>query len=206
MFTGIIHGTAPIVALEQREGLTTFTLDLTELGDLSTLQIGASIALDGACLTVVAFDGPLVTFDAMAETLRLTTLGALKRGERVNVERAATFGQEIGGHLLSGHITAVATIVAIDTPANNHVITFKLDPPWIKYVLHKGYIGLAGASLTIADPDPDAHTFCVHLIPETLRRTSFGWLTVGDRVNVDLDQQTVAIVNTVERYLAHNRI
>jgi riboflavin synthase len=205
MFTGIIHGTAPILALIERPGLTTFTLDLAELGDTSTLAIGASVALDGACLTAVTIEGSIVSFDAMAETLRLTTLGALKQGDRVNVERAATFGQEIGGHLLSGHITTQATIASIQRPENNHIITFKLDAPWIKYVLHKGYIGIAGASLTIADPDQDAHTFAVHLIPETLRRTSFGWLKEGDRVNIDLDQQTVAIVDTVERYLAAQR-
>lgn len=202
MFTGIIHGTAAVVAVEERPGLTTFVVDLTGIGDTATLEIGASVALDGACLTAVAIEGPLVRFDAMAETLRLTTLGQVKAGDRVNAERAAMFGQEIGGHLLSGHISAQAEIVKIERPENNHIITFRIDKPWIKYVLHKGYIGLAGASLTIADPDYEQGTFQVHLIPETLRRTSFGWLKAGDRVNVDLDQQTVAIVDTVERYMA----
>jgi riboflavin synthase len=204
MFTGIVQGTAPITSLTPKTGLTSFSIDLAHISDTSTLTLGASVSINGVCLTVTHIDGSIAHFDAIAETLRLTTLSQLKPGDLVNVERAASFGQEIGGHLLSGHISATASVTSITTPENNYIITLEHDPALSKYILHKGYIGLHGASLTIVKPDPLAHSFQVHLIPETLRQTTFASLKPGDLINVELDTQTVAIVDTAERIIAQH--
>ena len=140
----------------------------------------------------------------MQATLEQTNLGLLQVGERVNVERAAKFGDEIGGHAMSGHISLTAEIVDIITSPNNCTVWFSLPLETMKYVLRKGYIGIDGCSLTIAEVD--AGRFCVHLIPETLSRTLFGERKVGDRVNIEFDPQTQAIVDTVERVLENKGV
>ncbi|MCR9298648.1 riboflavin synthase subunit alpha [Vibrio fluvialis] len=199
MFTGIVQGTAKVVTIEKKEKFQTHVLELPEaLGQ--GLSIGASVAHNGCCLTVTKIDGTQVSFDLMQETLRLTNLGELAAGDFVNIERAAKFGDEIGGHSMSGHISQMATIVdVIDTP-NNRTIWFELPPQHMKYVLAKGFIGLDGCSLTIGEVK--ANRFNVHLIPETMQRTLFGYKQMGDHVNVEFDPQTQAIVDTVERVLA----
>jgi len=150
--------------------------------------------------TVTKIADELVSFDLMQATLQLTNLGALRVGDRVNIERAAKFGDEIGGHSMSGHISTTATIdQIIDTP-NNRTIWFKLPyDDAMKYILAKGYIGVDGCSLTIGEVEADR--FSVHLIPETLNRTLFGQRNVGESVNIEFDPQTQAIVDTVERVL-----
>ncbi|MBY8244878.1 riboflavin synthase subunit alpha [Vibrio fluvialis] len=199
MFTGIVQGTAKVVTIEKKEKFQTHVLELPEaLG--KDLSIGASVAHNGCCLTVTKIDGTQVSFDLMQETLRLTNLGELAAGDLVNIERAAKVGDEIGGHSMSGHISQMATIVdVIDTP-NNRTIWFELPPQHMKYVLAKGFIGLDGCSLTIGEVK--ANRFNVHLIPETMQRTLFGYKQMGDHVNVEFDPQTQAIVDTVERVLA----
>lgn len=199
MFTGIVQGTAKVVAIEKKEKLQTHTLVLD--GVLSQgLEIGASVAHNGCCLTVTKIDGERVDFDLMQATLALTNLGDLDVGDRVNIERAARFGDEIGGHSMSGHISLMGEIVdVIDTP-NNRTIWFEIPQDKVKYVLAKGYIGLDGCSLTIGEVE--GTRFSVHLIPETLQRTLFGMRKIGDKINVEFDPQTQAIVDTVERVLA----
>lgn len=199
MFTGIVQGMAEVVAIDKKEAFQTHTIRLPEA--LNTgLEIGASVAHNGCCLTVTKIDGEQISFDLMQATLKLTNLGALRIGDAVNVERAAKFGDEIGGHGMSGHVSLVATVSeVIDTP-NNRTIWFELPQESMKYVLAKGYIGLDGCSLTIGEVE-DCR-FSVHLIPETLQRTLFGKRKAGDRINVEFDPQTQAIVDTVERVLA----
>lgn len=199
MFTGIVQGTAKVVAIEKKEKFQTHTLVLD--GVLSQgLEIGASVAHNGCCLTVTKIDGERVDFDLMQATLALTNLGDLDVGDRVNIERAARFGDEIGGHSMSGHISLMGEIVdVIDTP-NNRTIWFEIPQDKVKYVLAKGYIGLDGCSLTIGEVE--GTRFSVHLIPETLQRTLFGMRKIGDKINVEFDPQTQAIVDTVERVLA----
>jgi riboflavin synthase len=141
----------------------------------------------------------------MAQTLALTTLGALREGSRVNVERSARSGVEIGGHVLSGHVDAQVRITAIRRPENNHVIRFAVPAPWMKYLFAKGFVALNGASLTIADcgRESDGSGWIeVWLIPETLRMTTFGEKAEGDAVHLEIDRQTQVIVETVERVLA----
>ncbi|RTZ16815.1 riboflavin synthase subunit alpha [Vibrio aquaticus] len=199
MFTGIVQGMAEIVSIDKRDKFQTHTLKLP--GALSQgLDIGASVAHNGCCLTVTKISGELVDFDLMQATLSLTNLGELEPGSRVNIERAAKFGDEIGGHSMSGHISLVGEVTeVIDTP-NNRTIWFEVPAEKIKYVLAKGYIGLDGCSLTIGEVE--GNRFSVHLIPETLQRTLFGERQVGDKINVEFDPQTQAIVDTVERVLA----
>jgi riboflavin synthase len=140
----------------------------------------------------------------MQESLDRSTLGNLRVGAKVNFERSLKFGQEIGGHLLSGHIDFSAQITKVDTPPNNHQITFAAPADWMRYIFPKGYVALNGASLTVARCDKGAGTFEVCLIPETLRLTTFGSLRAGDRVNVEIDRQTQVIVDTVTAYLKDN--
>jgi len=160
------------------------------------------VAVGGVCLTATEIDGDRVRFDAMAETLRRTTLGALQVGARVNVERSYRVGDEVGGHIVSGHVTGTAEIVAVEATETNRAVTFRCDPSWMKYLLPKGFVALDGCSLTLSDVDARASTFRVWFIPETLRLTSFGQKTEGDLVNLELDSRTQTIVDTVESYLA----
>lgn len=201
MFTGIVQACVPIVSVENKPGLVTFSLKLPD-ALLRELSIGASVAVDGVCLTVTRREDDLVTFDAMEETQNRTTLGGVEAGARVNVERSATVGDEIGGHLVSGHVTGQAEIAKIETPENNHVVTFRVPKEWMKYIFPKGFIALDGVSLTLVDVDRDEGLFTVWFIPETLRRTTFGWKQAGDRVNVEIDSRTQIIVETVERVLS----
>lgn len=199
MFTGIVQGTAPVVAIDEKSNFRTHVVKFPpEL--LPGLALGASVSNNGCCLTVTHIDGDLVSFDLMKETLRLTNLGEVKAGGLVNLERAAKFGDEIGGHLMSGHIVSTAEVVKILTSEHNRQIWFRLPTPdMMKYILHKGFIGIDGISLTVGEVTKSR--FCVHLIPETLQRTTLGSRRLGDKVNIELDPQTQAIVNTVERVL-----
>lgn len=200
MFTGIVQACLPVTSIETKPGLTTLGLPmLPVLGD--DLQMGASVAVDGVCLTVCRMEGELAYFDAMVETLQKTSLGQVAEGKKVNVERSMKVGDEIGGHVLSGHVMTTATIVKVDDTENNRAVTFQVDPSWMKYIFPKGFIALDGASLTIVDVDKEQGTFSVYFIPETLRLTVFGFKGVGDKVNVELDAQTQAIVDTVENVL-----
>lgn len=199
MFTGIVQTTLTIASLAQKPGLSTFALDLPA-SMLNGLTLGASVALNGTCLTVTNIDGSRVYFDAMAQTLRLTNLGQLKQGDLVNVERAARIGDDIGGHLISGHIAGQVEILAIERPENNCIVWFSIPAEFKAYILDKGYIGLNGCSLTIAEVRDDR--FCVYLIPETLRVTLFGTAKIGDKINLEIDSHTQAVVDTVERVLA----
>lgn len=200
MFTGIIQGKYPVKNIREAENLREFTIEFLE-DNLDGLKIGASVAINGACMTVTKIDGQLVSFDAMLETLQKTNLGDVQQGDFVNVERSARMGDEIGGHVMSGHIIATAEIVKIENPENNHVVTFKIEPRLMKYVLDKGFIGLDGASLTIVSPDKVAGTFDVWLIPETMKITAYSDRQVGDKVNVELDSRTQIIVDAVEEVL-----
>lgn len=196
MFTGIVQGIATVASVESQTGLSRFLIRLPA-GHADNVSIGASVALNGACLTVTRQDGDCLNFDAMQETLSLTTLGSLRPGDPVNFERAARIGDEIGGHLLSGHIHTTGEVVAIDRPENNRTLHFQLPETWSRYLFAKGYIAVNGASLTIGAVD--GARFNVHLIPETLRATTFGELKVGDRVNIEIDSQTQTIVDTLQR-------
>lgn len=199
MFTGIIQGTAEITTITEKENFRTHTIRLPP-ALLPGLMPGASVAHNGCCLTVTTIDGDQVSFDLMQETLRVTNLGAVKVGDRVNVERAARFGDEIGGHAMSGHIMATAEVSQVVESENNRQVWFSIPAGLGRYIFTKGYIGIDGISLTIGEVR--SGEFCVNLIPETLTHTTIGIRQPGDRVNIEIDPQTQAIVDTVERVLA----
>lgn len=203
MFTGIVQGMAKVISIEKKESFQTHVVQLDSSMN-EGLSIGASVAHNGCCLTVTKIDGEYISFDLIQSTLRLTNLGEVKVGQAVNIERAAKFGDEIGGHTMSGHIAMVAEISdVIDTP-NNRTVWFTLPEESMRYVLPKGFIGLDGCSLTIGEVE--GNRFSVHLIPETLQRTLFGQRQQGDKVNVEFDPQTQAIVDSVERVLAAKKL
>ena len=199
MFTGIVQGIAPIHSVVEKTNFKTHVIKMPqEL--LTDLEIGASVAHNGVCLTVTKIDKDLVSFDLMTETLRVTNLGSLREGDYVNIERAMRMGTEIGGHILSGHIYCTAKVAQIIPSENNLQIRFELPQTDVmKYILHKGFIAVDGISLTVGEVK--GRQFSVNLIPETLHRTLIGKRQIGDLVNIEIDPQTQAIVDTVENYL-----
>ncbi|AKD37537.1 riboflavin synthase subunit alpha [Pasteurella multocida subsp. multocida OH4807] len=200
MFTGIVQGTAMVVSIQDKANFRTQIVKMPQ-EMLKGLEIGASVANNGVCLTVTEINQDLVSFDLMAETLRITNLGSLSVGDYVNIERAMQMGSEIGGHLLSGHVYCTAEVKQIVLSENNYQIWFELpNLEVMKYILTKGFIAIDGISLTIGEVKEQQ--FCVNLIPETLTRTLIGKRAIGDKVNIEIDPQTQAIVDTVERYLA----
>ncbi|HET6472890.1 MAG TPA: riboflavin synthase subunit alpha [Pseudomonadales bacterium] len=199
MFTGIVQGLCRVAAVVDEPGLRRLRIDLGELA--LGLATGASVAVNGTCLTATQIDAGRVGFDLIRESADRSNLGAIRAGDYVNIERSLKFGDEIGGHVLSGHVADVVTVAQIDTAANERTIWFDVAPQWLPYLFHKGFVALDGASLTIARVDRERHRIAVSLIPETIARTTLGRSVVGDRVNIEIDAQTQAIVTTVERLL-----
>ncbi len=200
MFTGIVQGLCEVASVETASNLRRLCIGL---GDLAAgLEPGASVAVNGTCLTVTRTESGLACFDVIRETLDRTNLGTLEPGCRVNVERSFRVGDEIGGHLVSGHVSGVATVTRLEEAANERNVFFSVPASLMKYLTPKGFVALDGASLTLAHLDRDGAEIGVCLIPETTARTTLGRVQVGDRVNIEVDSQTQTIVETVERLLA----
>lgn len=195
MYTGIVAGACSVLAVEDGDEVRSLVVDLD--GHEGGLEVGASVALDGVCMTVVAIDGSQIRFDAISETLERTTLSDLVEGDRVNVERSLRMGDELGGHILSGHVMTTAEILA--KIERGEGIDLLVENPEVArpYILKKGFIAVDGMSLTIGEvSDGD---FALHIIPETLRVTTIGDKTVGERVNIEVDSRTQAVVETMMR-------
>ena len=190
-----------VVAVDDEPGLRRLQIELTGL--VESLSPGASVAINGTCLTVTSIAGTHVSFDVIRETVDRTNLADVAVGDDVNVERSLRFGDEIGGHVLSGHVADVVTVARIDTGPAERTLWFDVPPAWMVYLFHKGFVALDGASLTIAALDVQAHRVAVSLIPETIERTTLGRVRKGDRVNLEVDAQSQAIVTTVERLLTN---
>lgn len=195
MFTGIVTELASVIDIK-RERDHVHLLVRSQL--TSGLSIGASVAIDGVCLTVTAFNQDSMEFDVIQETLKLTTLGSLQPNSMIHLERSLRIGDEMGGHLVSGHVHGVGKVTKIEPSP------FKL---WLEvpqglshYIFAKGFISLAGTSLTVVERVEDS--FSVALIPETLRMTKFKDVKIGDFLNIELDQQTKTIVDTISRIMA----
>ena len=191
MFTGIVQGTGCVQSV-RRDSVVTIDV---QIPSTDGLEIGASVSIDGVCLTATSVSDT-VTFDVIPETLDRTTLGSLSSGSNVNVERALKFGDELGGHLLSGHIMGTAEIVAVE----NQDYTIQCPPEMAEYIQEKGYIAVDGISLTIGKTSGEG-AFDVHIIPETLRLTTLGSKGVGDQVNIEIDAMTQAVVETTKRLM-----
>jgi len=204
MFTGIVLTQAIVKKAIHEGGILRLTLQVAN-DYAANLTLGASIAINGCCLTVVSFEKQsaefsFIDFDVIDETLRLTNLGGLTEHDTVNFERSVTFGTELGGHIVSGHIHCMAEIIAINHDQNNCKMHLSLAADWQKYVLYKGFVSVNGASLTVGEVDEQG--FWLHLIPETLAITNLDKYSVGDKLNIEVDQQTYTIINTVENYLS----
>lgn len=199
IFTGIVQGTCRVVELERGLGTVALAVDLSGLAD--GLELGASVAVNGCCLTAVAVEGRIVRFDLIRPTLEATNLGDLQCGSRVNVERSLRVGDEVGGHLLSGHVAATVPVTDVRVGSGYRRLTLAIPAFWMRYLSVKGFVALNGASLTIAELDRETSTIAVGLIPETLARTTFADTHPGDRLNLEVDAQTQAIVDTVRSML-----
>lgn len=199
MFTGIVQGVGKIIQIIDKDKLRSYKIELPK-HLMQNLQIGASIANDGCCLTLTGFGDDWVIFDIMQETLSITTLGDKKVGDYINIERSAKYGDEVGGHIMSGHVACTAKITQIIKTETNCTMVIEIPSPFQKYILYKGFIGIDGASLTIGKINDNQ--FSIHLIPETLAITTLKDKKEGDKVNIEIDSQTQAIVDTVERVMA----
>jgi riboflavin synthase len=193
VFTGIVQELGRVVAVAPADGAARLTLAGALLADCA---LGDSVAVDGVCLTVAARDGETVVMDVMGETLRCTSLGAMQTGDGVNLELAVTPDTRLGGHLVQGHVDGVGTVLRRETTPRWDDVTVALPDGLAKYVVEKGSICLHGVSLTVVAVDGDDVT--VSLIPETLRRTTWGTAEVGSTVNVEVD----VLAKYVERLLA----
>ncbi|NVK73137.1 MAG: riboflavin synthase subunit alpha [Oceanospirillaceae bacterium] len=207
MFTGIVQGTATVKQASQI-GRNKRLEIVFPAGVMISQQLGASVAINGVCLTVAEIGHDVLTFDVIDTTLALTNIGLLQSGDVVNFERAAKMGDEVGGHVMSGHIMTSVSVSRIEKIEESVHIRFSTDRQYEvdarRYLFNKGYVGLNGASLTISDIGDD--WLEVSLIPETLRLTTFGSLSLGDRVNLEIDAHTQATVDTVERILKERGI
>jgi riboflavin synthase len=189
MFTGIVSDLGEIIEVQEKaENLRRITIGCSYNPD--SIDIGASIACAGTCLTVVerGLKGNRAFFavDAAAETLRLTTAGAWRHGTKLNLERALRLGDELGGHMVSGHVDGIAELIARDDFLDSSGLTFRVPAELARFIAPKGSVALDGISLTVNEVKND--TFSVLLIPHTLKVTTFGALQVGARVNLEVDQ------------------
>ena len=196
VFTGIVEGTGLVTKVDSSKNLTKISIQMP-LDFSNGIKIGASVCVDGVCLTVSSINENELNFDVIIETLNVTTFNEIKVNDVVNVERSMKLGDEIGGHMLSGHVSTTASISEIDNPENNHIISFSTDSETIRYIFPKGYIALNGVSLTVGDVDKSNKTFNVYLIPETLRLTNLGSKIAGDKINLEIETQTRNMVDTI---------
>ena len=193
MFTGIVAASCEVVSTEQGEEVRSIVVDLSGYDD--GLEIGASVAIDGVCMTVVSSIDGNVQFEAIPETLERTTMGLLKQGSRVNIERSLRMGDELGGHILSGHIMSTARILQRNQKGEGIDLLIEHQADTKPYILEKGYVAVDGMSLTVGEVQSEG--FYLHIIPETLRITTIGAKTEGDLVNIEVDSRTQAVVDTI---------
>ncbi|RZD37679.1 MAG: riboflavin synthase [Methanobacteriota archaeon] len=196
VFTGIIEGTGIISKIAKKENLSTITVQ-TPFNFNEGIQVGASVCVDGVCLTVTQINQDSLEFDLIIETLKVTTFGGIEEKYIVNLERSMKLGDEFGGHIISGHVFDTATITKISEPENNYILTLNIDSNLQKYIFPKGYISLNGISLTIGEVNKNINTFTVYLIPETLRLTNLIHKLVGDSINIEIETQTRNTVDTI---------
>ena len=200
MFTGIVQDVGSVLALEAREGDLRLTVGVARL-DLERLQLGDSIAVAGVCLTAVALAPAAHTFsaDVSRETLAYTTIGAWRTGQRVNLEPALRAGEALGGHLVAGHVDGVGELRERRGDARSEQLRIAVPHALAPYLARKGSITVDGVSLTVNEVD--GAQFSVNLVPHTLAVTTLGQLTVGDRVNLEVD----VIARYVERLMLSSR-
>jgi len=197
MFTGIIIAVGTVVNIEAMQGDTRITIDVGSM-DLGDVDMGDSISVNGACLTVVKYTATSFCVDVSVETLTCTTLGTLKPSSRVNLEKALKIGDRLDGHFVSGHVDATGTVIAITEAARSREYLFEAPPMLSAYLCRKGSICVDGVSLTINTVSDSK--FSINVIPHTLAHTVFEQYTPGSKVNLEVD-----IIARYLQGLLHNR-
>ena len=184
MFTGVVQAVGRVARSESHGGDVRLFVAASALG-LGDVAVGDSISVSGVCLTAVAFEHGVFAVDVSVETLSLTTLGALREGDAVNLEKALRLSDRFSGHLVSGHVDGVGRIVNVTPDARSQRWVFELPAPLARYVAVKGSICVDGVSLTVNEVD--GARFGVNLIPHTLEVTTFGRRRISDAVNIEVD-------------------
>ena len=200
MFTGIVQGTGTIIDINKNNSVLNLNIKVPQ-PIAKKLTIGDSFAVDGVCLTVTRISDVNVSFDVVNETQNRTIISNYDKNSVINLETSLEFGQQVGGHLVSGHVQTLGTIKEVEIDGDAKNILFEIPDYYCKYIFEKGYIAINGCSLTIGKVIKN--TFYVHLIPETLRATNLDNLIYGNTVNLELDQNTITIVDTTERILGN---
>ena len=199
MFSGIVEEVGTVTTVTANGQGCAITIKAPKVTE--DVGLGDSISINGTCLTVVQFDSETFVVEAIAETLRRTTLNKLVAGSIVNLERALRFSDRLGGHLVSGHVDAVAKVTSIEVEGSSSLVSFRLDPTLAPFFVEKGSVAIDGVSLTVVDfpkDDKDQFVFRVALIPHTLAVTAFRDLKLGSEVNIETD----IIARYVARWLA----
>ena len=199
MFSGIVQGTGKVQKITAKKSYISIEISAPKNFN-KKLKKGASISVNGVCLTSLDRGQRKLKFDVINETLSKTNISKLKKGSLVNLERSITASTEIGGHLMSGHIHFSGRVEKILTKNTNKDLQIKFPRKYKEYIFEKGYISLNGCSLTLGKVNKDS--FYVHLIPETLEVTNLNVLKKGSLVNIEIDQNTIAVVETVKNSLA----
>lgn len=184
MFTGLVEDMGTVARADRRSDALVLAIRPTKI-PLNELVLGESVCHDGACLTVTEIGRDAFTVLAGAETLARTTLGTLRVGKQVNLERALKVGDRLGGHWVTGHIDGTGELAVRRDMGANLVLGFRAVPALLRYIVDKGSIAIAGVSLTVNGVD--AETFSVAIIPHTRDHTTLGDLAIGDRVNLEVD-------------------
>lgn len=182
MFTGLVEATGQVIALEERGDQARLTLEIPFAGELA---LGDSVAVNGCCLTVADLPARGVSFDLLAQTVRVTALGALRAGSVVNLERALRAGDRFGGHFVQGHVDATGVLTRLEPSGQDHVIEVSLPPAIQRLCIDKGSLSVDGISLTIANLRPDAAEFWI--TPHTWQATHLHAAAAGQPVNLEAD-------------------
>ncbi|MFL2730005.1 MAG: riboflavin synthase subunit alpha [Gammaproteobacteria bacterium] len=198
MFSGIVQETGKVIGFVKEKDIYNLSIECSS-EFISDLKKGASISVDGVCLTVKDENPEILRFDLVEETIKRTNFQNIKTGDNVNIERSLKMGDEIGGHPVSGHIHGISKVISIDKRDQSWDVKFSVEPFMHDYMLHKGYVAINGCSLTVGEVSNES--FMIHLIPETLSITNLFQLEQDSIVNVELDQNTIIIADTVKKYL-----
>ena len=198
MFSGIVQETGIVKDFLKENDVYRLSLNCSS-EFTSGLKKGASVSVNGVCLTIKDNNPDILRFDLVEETIKRTNFEMIESGDNVNLERSLKMGDEIGGHLVSGHIHGISKVISIEMRDESWDVEFSVEPFMKDYILHKGYIAINGCSLTVGELNDKS--FMIHLIPETLSITNLFQLKQNSSVNVELDQNTIVIADTVKRYL-----
>ena len=203
MFTGIVSGQGIIHKIKNNADYASITIK-APAGFSKNLKRGASVAVNGVCLTAKKGATDLLEFDVITETLEKTNFKLLSKGNKVNLERSMKADTEIGGHLVSGHIHGVGIIKSINDLGQTKDLRIQPPASLMEYLFYKGYVGLNGCSLTIGKVFKSS--FNIHLIPETIKVTNFQKMKKGDLINIEIDQTTINTVETIKKIMLERKV